>query len=204
MDMISDQAVYAADGTVALTQITGSVDLIRAPGTTGAAMITVVNQVDAAGKPMDFMTSGEKLVSKFQTPEGEAGVASPNAYDEFYMTCIGSHSGAAGARTSVSALESYLDTRIDPNVTAQEPGLNDVQTDPLVNLFTNLDTFEEIAEHLMFDGDRAPYPDNDEQFMIQVAGQAWLPPAVSSTSIAAISSPSGIRTTVGFLAPPGS
>jgi hypothetical protein len=202
MDMINYQSVYEGEGTIALTQI-GYDDAIGAPGQSGPALVTDTKQVDAAGKPMEFLTSGEKYVSKFQTPEGEAGTSSPNAYDEFFMTCIGQHIGGAGVRTSVSALESYFDTRIDPNVTNQETGLSNVHTDPLVNLFTNLDTFEEIADHLMGDGNRAPYPDNDEQFMIAVAGQAWLPPAVSSTSIAAASSPSGIRTTGGFLAPHG-
>lgn len=204
MDMIEAQSVYAGYGTISLTQVGGNVDHIGAPGQpSGPALTTETLQVDSSGKPMEFLTSGEKYVSKFQTPEGEAGTASPNAYDEFYMTCIGKHVGAAGVRTSVSALESYFDTRVDPNVTSQEPGLSNVHTDPLVNLFTNLDTFEEIADHLMGDGNRAPYPDNDEQFMIGVAGQSWLPSAVSTTSIATNSSPSGIRTTGGFLAPHG-
>lgn len=200
MDMISEQATYISDGTLASPG--APVANLGAPGTAGATMATVTDQVDASGKPISIGT-GEKVTSKFQTPQGEAGVASPNAYDEFYMTCIGDHIGSSGARTSVSALRSYLDTRIDPTDALQEPGLGQVSTDPLVNLFTNLDTFEQIAEDLMVDGDRAPYPDNDQWFMTKVVNQSWLPPSVGSTVIGTSSSPTAIRQTGAFLAPHG-
>jgi len=114
--------------------------------------VTPANQLneiyDVTGvNPYDF---GEWIISDFTTPDGTTGA------DEFYATLMGDHSGAAGARTSVSLIKSYGESRVtvnpdDPNV---QP---DVADDPLNNVFDYGTTVDEVLDNVLEENDNPPY-----------------------------------------------
>lgn len=93
---------------------------------------------------------GEWSYTVLVTPDGTA------TDDEFQLTMLGDHIGAAGARTSVALVKSYGESRAtvqnnDPNV----PSV--ASADPLVNVFDYGTTIDDVIDNLETSNDSAPY-----------------------------------------------
>jgi len=101
----------------------------------------------------------EWVYSKLTTNLSDGGAA-----DEFTAHLIGAHSGAVGNFTSIGLIQSYADTRPEPN-SAGEPVLpfgQEFLDDPLANLFdaSGDEAHADIAENLDEDNDQTPYDAN--------------------------------------------
>lgn len=108
---------------------------------------TLLNPLDNGGNQWD---AGEWIYSKLVTPDGTTGA------DEFELTLIGDHVGAAGSRTSVGLIRSYGESRAtvqgtDPNVTGN------ASDDPLVNIFDYGTIIDEVIDDMESHGDAPPY-----------------------------------------------
>lgn len=80
--------------------------------------------------------------------------------DSFNAMLVGTHVGSPGNWSRIGLMQSWFESRAevdqnDPDVPAT------VATDPLVNLFDESDTVDEIVTSLLTDGDRPPYDANE-------------------------------------------
>ena len=99
------------------------------------------------------MNLGEWTYSQLVSPDGTTGA------DNFSLTLLGDHIGAAGSRSSVSLVKSYAESRAtvqdnDPNRAAVDID------DPLLNLFDDGTVVDEVTNQLLFFNEDTPY-DND-------------------------------------------
>lgn len=82
--------------------------------------------------------------------------------DTFQAAICGAHSGTSGNWTRIGLITSWFDSRATPRT--DEPFVEaDVSSDPLVNLFDEADTVDEIIDSLRSDNDGPPY-DVDNHF----------------------------------------
>lgn len=99
------------------------------------------------------LSLGEWTYTQLVSPDGTTSA------DNFSLTLLGGHVGAAGSRSSVSLVKSYAESRAtvqdnDPNRTAVDID------DPLINLFDDGTVVDEITNNLLFHNEDTPY-DND-------------------------------------------
>jgi hypothetical protein len=108
---------------------------------------TLARPMDNGG---DMVDAGEWDISTFVTPDGTA------TDDEFYATLMGAHVGAAGARTSISLIRSYGESRA--TVQADDPSVpSTASADPLVNVFDYGTTIDDVVDLLEDQNDSPPY-----------------------------------------------
>jgi len=113
---------------------------------------TKPNPVDNGGNAVKL---GDWSYSDLITPDGTATT------DEFYLTMLGDHVGAAGSRTSVGLIKSFGEARATVSFSpTPETGAVDVN-DPLMNLFDDGTQVDEIIAKMQTDGEDPPY-DVDE------------------------------------------
>ena len=99
------------------------------------------------------LSMGEWTYSQMVSPDGTTGA------DNFSLTLLGSHVGAAGARSSVSLVKSYAESRA--TVQDNDPNRDAVDIDdPLLNLFDDGTVVDEITNQLLYFNEDTPY-DND-------------------------------------------
>ena len=99
------------------------------------------------------LSLGEWTYTQLVSPDGTTSA------DNFSLTLLGGHVGAAGSRSSVSLVKSYAESRAtvqdnDPNRAAVDID------DPLINLFDDGTVVDEITNNLLFHNEDTPY-DND-------------------------------------------
>lgn len=94
---------------------------------------------------------GEWDFSTFESPDGTSSV------DGYDVGILGGHEGSAGSYTYVGLIQSYGDSR--GTVSLNEPNIDTATAsdDPLVNLLDAGTQFDEIAENIIGENDRAPY-----------------------------------------------
>lgn len=92
---------------------------------------------------------GEWSYSVLFSPDGTTGA------DDMKMHMLGDHLGNPGSRTSVSLLKSYAETRA--TVDENDPNLVINEDDPLLNLFDDGTTTDEIIANLETIGEDPPY-----------------------------------------------
>ena len=108
---------------------------------------TLLRPMDNGGNVAD---AGEWDISIFVTPDGTT------TDDEFYATLMGAHVGGASARTSVSLIRSYGESRA--TVQADDPSVPSLASaDPLVNLFDYGTTIDDVVDLLEDQNDSPPY-----------------------------------------------
>ena len=108
---------------------------------------TVLNPVDNGGTAF---VAGEWTYSNLVTPDGTTGA------DEFLLTMLGNHVGAAGARRTVSLCRSYGESRATVNPdNPNTPGA--IADDPLNNVFDYGTAVDEVLQNAMEDADNPPY-----------------------------------------------
>jgi hypothetical protein len=96
---------------------------------------------------------GEWTYTTLVSPDGTTSA------DSFNLTLLGDHIGAAGARTSVSLVKSYAESRA--TVQDNDPNRAAVNIDdPLINLFDDGTVVDEITNNLLYHNEDTPY-DND-------------------------------------------
>jgi hypothetical protein len=108
---------------------------------------TKLDPLDNGGNAWD---AGDWVYTKLVTPDGTTSA------DEFELTLIGDHSGAAGSRNSVGLIKSYGESRAtvqnnDPNVPSA------ASDDPLVNVFDYGTAIDEVIDRMEVEGDEPPY-----------------------------------------------
>jgi hypothetical protein len=157
---------------------------------------TILDAKDADGTAY---AAGEWRYSQFASEDVDwadpatLSQANRNA-DEFTAHICGDHAGASGNWESIGIIESWKDSRPQPD--SDEPDTPaSVQTDPLVNLFDEADADDERLEHLQTYNDEAPYDEND----VPGDGQTHL----ERMAMAACSTSNPIVSFGGFIAPHG-
>lgn len=120
--------------------------------------------------------------------------ASNRNADEFTAHICGDHAGASGNWESIGIIESWKDSRPQPDSDQPDTPAS-VQTDPLVNLFDEADADDERMEHLQTYNDEAPYDESD----VPGDGQTHL----ERMAMAACSTANPIVPFGGFIAPHG-
>lgn len=104
---------------------------------------------------------------------GLTGTSNRDA-DNFFAHVVGEHSvDAAGTPNenwkSIGLIRSWFDSRAEPDASGQPLLPAGASTDPLVNLFDESDTVDEIIEMLDTYNDRPPY-DEDNHFGVSASG----------------------------------
>jgi len=172
--------------------------------------------VDAGGNNIDV---GEWLYSKYVSEDPDlgalvaSGLANPNNADmdpdQFYAHIVGDHvtgpgSGAGGGDnwTSIGLIKSWVDSRPQPQ--NSQPLINtqaELAGDPLVNLFDEGDSVDEVLENLDVTNDEPPY-DADEPFghRLGLVGNA---DNLQRQAMCAVSTANPIVPFNGFVAPCG-
>ena len=130
--------------------------------------------VDAGG---NIIPSGEWIYSSYHSEDvdwSDAQIGTPGytnrQADTFQVMITGTHQGTPGNWSRIGLIKSWFDSRAEPQ--ADDPALDGspVATDPLVNLFDESDTVDEVINSLNTDNDSPPY-DIDLHFgMAQAAG----------------------------------
>lgn len=106
-----------------------------------------LSPLDNGGNPY---LGGEWSYSVLVTPDGTT------TDDEFQLTMLGDHIGAAGARTSVGLVKSYGESRA--TVQTNDPNVPSIASDdPLVNVFDYGTTIDDVIDNLENSNDSAPY-----------------------------------------------
>lgn len=171
---------------------------------------------DAGGNTIDI---GEWAYSKYVSEDPDlgalvaSGMANPNVGDmdpdQFYAHIVGDHVAGPGAGapsgdnwTSIGLIKSWVDSRPQPQ--NSQPLINtqaELAGDPLVNLFDEGDTVDEVLENLDVTNDEAPY-DHDEPFghRLGLTGNA---DNLQRQSMASVSTANPIVPFSGFSAPCG-
>ena len=108
--------------------------------------------IDNGGNSVKY---GDWSYSDFFTPDGTTGA------DDFYTTLLGNHVGSASTRTSVSLVKSYGESRATVSE-APTPGTAAIDSDdPLMNLFDDGTTHDEVLANFQTDGEDPPYDVDD-------------------------------------------
>jgi hypothetical protein len=151
--------------------------------------------VDAAGTALP---AGEWAYSRYASEDVDwtnIGASQNRDADEFNIHIVGDHTGSAGNWTSVGLIESWKDSRPQPDEDQPDVPATAMQTDPLVNLFDEADADDERLEHLAFHNDQAPYDEDD----VPGDGSSGL----ERMAMASTSSANPIVPFNGFIAPHG-
>ena len=130
-------------------------DLHRTTGTTFPSMHGINGTYTAVN-----LTPDDWDYSQFVSADADADPNTQNP-DEFYVHLVGDHAGNPNAWNSIGLIQSYADTRGQPN--AEEPSLpTAARTDPMINLFdfSSEEQLNEIVEHLDLDNESPPYDRN--------------------------------------------
>ena len=161
-----------------------------------AAGATTIGVVDAGG---NGYPSGEWEYSHFVSEDidwsNPALLSAANRdADNFTAHIVGAKQGAPGNWTSVGIIESWRETRAEPD--RDDPDVPaTVATDPLANLFDEADADDEKLTRLLSDGDNPPYDEDD------VPGDGST--GLERMAMAATSTSNPIVSFGGFVAPHG-
>lgn len=101
------------------------------------------------------VSGGDWSYSDFITPDGTATI------DEFVVSLLGDHVGAAGSRTLVSLVRSFEESRATVSVSPSPETFNVDGDDPLLNMFDSGTQHDEVIEKMLTDGEDPPYDVND-------------------------------------------
>ncbi|MDB4442821.1 hypothetical protein N9219_05320 [bacterium] len=99
--------------------------------------------------------AGEWAYSQMVTPDGTTTA------DEFELTMLGDHNGAAGSRNTVGLIKSYGESRATVFASGSPAVPGDADDDPLINIFDYGTTIDDVVENLEFDNDFPPYDPAD-------------------------------------------
>lgn len=117
------------------------------------------------GQPLS--ANGEWAYSRYVSEDVDwSALPAPGAdrnADEFYAHIVGAHSGASPNWISVGLINSWLDSRPQPQA---EPNISPsmgIGDDPLTAIFDEADAQDEVLENLTDDNDYPPY-DTDNMF----------------------------------------
>jgi len=94
---------------------------------------------------------GEWMYSTLVTPDGTTTA------DEFELTMLGNHDGAAGSRNTVGLIKSYGESRPTVSATGSPAVPGDADDDPLINIFDYGTTIDDVVDNLEHDNDYPPY-----------------------------------------------
>jgi len=109
---------------------------------------TLMNPYDNGN---NLYQDGEWVYSQMVTPDGTATA------DEFELTMLGDHDGAAGSRNTVGLIKSYGESRPTVSATGSPSVPGDASSDPLINIFDYGTTIDDVVENLEFNNDYPPY-----------------------------------------------
>ena len=144
--------------------------------------------------------AGEWAYSQFASEDVDwsnpalLAAANRNA-DEFTAHIVGDHIGAADNWTSIGLIESWKDSRPQPDSDSPDTPAGALEADPLANLFDETDADDERLNHLANHGDEAPYDEDD------VPGDGST--GLERMAMAATSTSNPIVSFGGFIAPHG-
>lgn len=113
---------------------------------------TQLTPLDNGGNSMSY---GDWSYSDFITPDGTATI------DEFVVSLLGDHVGAAGSRTLVSLVRSFEESRATVSTAPSPETFNVDGDDPLMNMFDSGTQHDEVIEKMLTDGEDPPYDVND-------------------------------------------
>jgi hypothetical protein len=118
---------------------------------------------DAAGNTLD---DGEWQYSTYHTEDVDwanyANWLTNRDTDSFQPHIVGPHLAGPGNGdhwTRIGLIQSWIDTRAQPDTSGQPVAPVDLPTDPLANLFDEADAADEILTMLRDENDRTPYPE---------------------------------------------
>jgi hypothetical protein len=118
---------------------------------------------DAAG---NYLSAGEWTYSTYHTEDVDwanyAAWATNRDTDSFQPMIVGPHLAGGGSGdhwNRVGLIQSWIDTRAQPDTTGSPVVPDTAMTDPLANLFDEADAADEIMDMLQDDNDRTPYPE---------------------------------------------
>ena len=114
---------------------------------------------DASGNDL-YGTAPEWEYSTLTTddPDGDPATAP----DQFELQIVGPHVGVPNAWTRISTLQSWVDSRPNPDSDDPDIDFHASHADPLSNLFDAGDTDDDKIQIITTEGDQAPY---DEKTM---------------------------------------
>ena len=95
------------------------------------------------------LSLGEWSYTTLVSPDGTSGA------DDMKMHMLGDHIGLPGVRDSIGLLKSYAETRA--TVDENDPNLVINEDDPILNLFDDGTTHDEIVANLESNGEDPPY-----------------------------------------------
>lgn len=101
------------------------------------------------------LSGGDWSYTDMITPDGTTGA------DEFVVSLLGDHVGAAGSRTLVSLVKSYQQSRATVSANPSPETFNVDDDDPLMNLFDAGTQVDEIIAKMLTDGEDPPYDINE-------------------------------------------
>lgn len=135
--------------------------------------------VDAAN---NVIPSGEWGYSEYHSEDvdwSDAQIGTPGytnrQADSFFAQLCGEHIGSGGNWVRIGLIQSWIQSRAEPQ--SDDPAMPaTVSTDPLVNLFDESDTVDEVLTSLDLVGDRPPYDVNEHfgYFVGQTGSEAGL------------------------------
>lgn len=109
--------------------------------------IPYLRPVDVDGNAINI---GEWNRATLSSPDGTAGA------DQFELHMLGNHNGGAGSRVSVGLVKSYGESRT--TITNEQPNTpSTASSDPLVNLFDDGTTHDNVMDLIEDENDSAPY-----------------------------------------------
>jgi len=98
--------------------------------------------------------SGEWIYSRIVAP-----TAGATGNDEYQMHMLGAHNGSPGAYTSIGLIQSYGDARASVSFDDSPDVPSAASDDPLMNLFDDGDTMNDIIGNVEILNDTPPYDD---------------------------------------------
>ena len=114
-----------------------------------AAALTQLVPLDNGG---NIAQSGEWIYSRIVAP-----TSGGTGNDEYQLHLLGGHNGSAGSYTSVGLIESFGDSRASVSFDDSPDVPSAASDDPLMNLFDDGDTINDIIGNLEILNDTPPY-----------------------------------------------
>lgn len=156
---------------------------------------TIETPEDMNGNNLQY---GEWQYSTFESPDGTSSV------DGYEVTVLGAHDlRSANDYDSVGLIQSYGDAR--GTVNQIEPFVNAAAAsdDPLANLLDAGTQFDEIAENIIQEGDRPPYPVSSQPGNDYCGASGNMPEELMIAEFNSSSITEGVQRIFGFNVPLG-
>ena len=186
MNSIAAQNIPGGDLSIAGAYHDFKIYLNNNHRTEGDVTVPTNGPASMDGTPHHNVTDWDYAVLHTMDPNSHSAPS-----DDFKVMLLGEHVGSDNAWASVSLMESYVNSK-RKIVASPELLEEDMESDPLINLFDISDTADDVIEDLQDFNDDAPYDADGIYSDTIMRAQTFITPANGNAMLAGFCVPFGL------------